>query len=281
MKNFLSENNFLIFFLLILGISIMNVMKIVKIGLMTSISSNLIHSDWCELCFSDYKEINPPESNLAEEAQKIKESKNKTENNGGKNIKKTNINEFEDQSNTNYSNARKAKTKRNYTSNGGIIPEGIEMSNKMYTNNGNNIAETPGYKNSETEMESPDPNDFNYNSSLDHNELSYNSSQNRNDYNYNSENMIENIREDSSNNKKDFSNNRGYFSSNIDENSIINNEVAGNNSEEKIDETNSKEGIAENNSGNEEVAETNPRNQEVTETNPKEDSYPKTRDDKE
>ena len=126
----------------------MNVMKIVKIGLMASISSNLIHSDWCELCFSDYKEINPPESNLAEEAQKIKESKNKTENNGDENIKKTNINEFEDQSNTNYSNARKSKTDRNYTSNSGIIPEGIEkesipedinIDNRMYTNNGDTI----------------------------------------------------------------------------------------------------------------------------------------------
>lgn len=262
MKNFLSENNFLIFFLLILGISIMNVMKIVKIGLMASISSNLIHSDWCELCFSDYKEINPPESNLAEEAQKIKESKNKTENNGDKNIEKTNINGTKDESKTNPFSASKAETKENCdTSECEIIPEDIKnrMSNKMYTNNGDTIenqknnspykrnynAETSNFEDDEIGMENSGRNDFNYNSS-----------QNRNDCNYNSENMIENIRKDFPNNREDFSNNNA---SNIDKNSIINT------GENPI-------------INNEEFAATNSENGEVARNNSKvnEDFYPET-----
>ena len=138
MKNFLAKNNFLIFFLLILGISIMNVMKIVKVGLIASISSNLIYSDLCELCFSDYKGINPPESNLAEEAQKIKESNNKPKNNDDTNIKKIKTNRTEDKSKT---SAREAETKKNCdASKDEIIPEDIkeksilkdiEIDNKM------------------------------------------------------------------------------------------------------------------------------------------------------
>ena len=256
MKNFLSENNFLIFFLLILGISIMNVMKIVKIGLMASISSNLIHSDWCELCFSDYKEINPPESNLAEEAQKIKESKNKTENNGDKNIEKININRTAGKSKT---SARKAETEENCdTSECGIIPEGIEinnrMSNKMYTNNGDtieNLRNNSPFEDDEIGIENSGRNDFSHNSSID-----------RNDYNSSPKDINTNIREDSSNNKKDFSNNRGYFSSNTCENPITNNE--------EVDENNFKEGISATNSGNKEIAASN-SNKEVDETNSKVD----------
>ena len=260
---------------------------------MASISSNLIHSDWCELCFSDYKEINPPESNLAEEAQKIKESKNKTENNGDKNIEKININGTKDESKTNPFSASKAETERNYTSECGIIPEGIEinnrMSNKKYTNNGDTIE---NLKNSSSDK-------LNYNaetSKFEDDEIGI-ERLDHNNYNFSQKDINRNIREDSSNNKKDFSNNRGYFSSNTDENPMINNEgiaainsgnkeiaatnsnkeVDETNSEEKIDETNSKEKIDETNS-KEGIAAINSGNEEVDETNPKvnEDFYPET-----
>ena len=272
MKNFLSKNNFLIFFLLILGISIMNVMKIVKIGLMASISSNLIHSDWCELCFSDYKEINPPESNLAEEAQKIKESKNKTENNGDENIEKININGTKDKSKT---SARKAKTKENCnTSECGIIPENIKMDNRILANDydiihaGDTIKDTENNSlKAETEIESPYPNDFNYNSNIGRNYL--NSS--LKDINTNTrEGINTNTRKYSPNNKEDFFNNTA---SNIDENSIINTYENPMINNEGIAATNSNKGIAATNS-----------NKEVDETNSKVDEdyfRPETLDDKE
>ena len=290
----------------------MNVMKIVKIGLMASISSNLIHSDWCELCFSDYKEINPPESNLAEEAQKIKESNNKARNNCDKNIKKININGTEDdKSKTNPFGAREAENYDNKnTSECEIISEDIEMNNRMNNrmnpNNSNIIpdfnniettknnsldkrsynAETSGRKDDkpETEIEGPDPNDFNYNSSqnpndcnynpsLDRNDCNYNSSLDRNDCNPSSKDINTNIREDLSNNN----------ASNTDKNHVINNEdeeVAANNNEE-VDENNSgnKEVAANNNEG---IAENN-SNEEIAATNPgvDEDCCPKTRDERE
>ena len=242
MKNFLSENNFLIFFLLILGISIMNVMKIVKIGLMASISSNLIHSDWCELCFSDYKEINPPESNLAEEAQKIKESNNKPKNNDDTNIKKIKTNRTEDKSKT---STREEETKEKCdTIKDEIIPEGIEMNNEMLAGI-SSITPIDDTKNNSSYEGSCDK-DFNPKTEiegLDRNDCSTSSK----DINTNTrEGINTNTRKYFPNNREDFSNNNA---SNIDKNSIINtgeNPIINN---EEFAATNSENGeVARNNS---------------------------------
>ena len=192
----------------------MNIMKntkMIKVGLIISFSLNYIYSDWCELCFSDYREINQPDSNLAEEAQKIKESKSKAKNNSGTNIEKININGTKDESKTNYFNASKAKTKENCnTSECEIIPKDIEIDNRMLAYNSGIIPASDIIKDTEnnslkaeTEIESPYPNDFNYNSNID-----------RNDYNSSLKDINTNTREDiNTNTRKGLSNNREYFSS--------------------------------------------------------------------